>query len=187
MNKWLFLAAAFGGLLACSDQDLGEEESPDLMAQQTAAADAGAAPVTPATGLDGSVAITPTADGGAAPAPSGDIGSACVGDTDCATGTKCVKQVNIPIGGASIVFPNGYCSKNCTADAQCATGTACPLAGAAAFLPDISQCLKVCKASSECRQGYSCTSLPPLPFGGSAGPAATHCLPPLPAVPGFGG
>jgi len=187
MNKWLFLAAAFGGLLGCSDQDLSDEDMPEVQAQQTAA-DGGASPTPskPSTSIDGSAAIAPTTDSSALDKP-GSIGAACMADGDCTTaGTRCVKTVEIPFGGLSIQFPNGYCSKSCTAADQCGAGVGCPLSQAAAFLPDISQCLKVCKAASDCRQGYSCTTLPAFPgFGGAApaapaGPAATHCLPPLP-------
>ena len=187
MNKWLFLTAAFCGLLGCSDQDMSEEDSPDFQAQQ-ASLDAGTSATAPATSVDGSIATTPTTDGGASASVSGELGSACVADGDCkAVGTRCIKQVAIPFGGITIELPGGLCTKNCTADAQCGAGHGCPLSGAAAFLPDIAQCLKVCKSPSDCRQGYNCATPPAFPgFGGAApaaGPAVTHCLPPTPGLP----
>lgn len=169
MSKWLLLTAALCGLVACSDQDFSEDEAQEFQAQQTS--------------LDGgTVMVTPTADGGAASAATGELGSACAADTDCkATGTRCVKQVSIPFGGFTIQLPGGLCTKSCATADQCGAGFGCPLAAAAAFVPDIAQCLKMCKTASDCRQGYNCAAPPALPFGGApAGPAVTHCMPPTP-------
>ena len=51
MNKFLILALALGGLVACSDQDVGGEEESDALEQST--------------GLDGSVSVKSGKDGGA--------------------------------------------------------------------------------------------------------------------------
>ena len=172
MTKWLILSVSFG-LVACGSEAL-EDDAPEALAQ---------------VALDASTPTPPAGDAGIGKARAGSIGAPCLADTECTfAGTKCVKEIALPFGDP-ISLPSGFCSKPCAADAECGADAACPLAGAAAFLPGLSQCLNPCKVASDCREGYRCgaSSLPSFggaPATGSA--AATYCLPPSPGVPAGG-
>lgn len=208
MNKWLLWLALCSGALACtvepiadsSEDEGGEDESDDgsdddddHMAHVDAGSKMDAGKKDASTSKDagkkdagkkdGAISVPCGDDAGGGAASGGGIGAPCEQDDDCqGDGAKCLRDVALPIGGATLSYPDGYCTIPCTEDAACGDGASCPLGRFASFAPDLSTCMKRCEAADDCRDGYSCSMLPSIP-GMAPASSEKSCLPPTP----FGG
>ncbi len=82
------------------------------------------------------------------PPPVGQVGSACLEDTECPGDANafCINE-------ADYGWPNGYCViNNCDAtNDDCPSGSGC-----FTFSDDSTSCLKLCDTAADCPPGYAC-------------------------------
>jgi hypothetical protein len=68
------------------------------------------------------------------------VGASCVDEGDCADGSFCIVDGDLP---------GGTCSVECSSHADCPDGSWC-------ISSKGGTCLLACESAADCRQGYAC-------------------------------